>query len=775
MQNDFSCEKCDFIPGGIVIFLIDSDMKLEYGNKYYYEYFSNGKKRNLNICEEDKLIIENAIRNLNENETTTVYYSCNTGKNGKRRLAMSVRKDGENRVFGVMCDITSRYNVLINVQKEKEKFASALCNSQNIVFDDNLLTHKSTLYIPQKDGSRIDTISMPDSEGYLNKENIHPNDREQFLEKVYNPNEAMLSARMKLPDDKSWKWYRVRRQFELDCDGKPMRIFGVISNIDEEKLHEKELREKIEIDPVLKIYNRNAAVSRIDEYLENNAGNRDFALIVLDIDDFKSINDTYGHLYGDAVISMVTEKMRSVAEPYGILGRYGGDEFFVFLKDMNDGELSEIIEKIMQSINNVLVMEEKKITCSIGAAFGSSFDFNPKYKDLFERADKALYNVKRNGKANWEAYDEKIMGSSGGHAIDYESEDDKSNIELLESRDMMKVFLELSAGAKTSDAAIYKIIHYVAEKFDIDWLQIMQVNCREDLITIKYEWCNDSSFRNNSGRSGYYVHSDIERFRDYFEKNPVFIIKPGNTEGFSMKFQREFEKNMRHSVLYNANITQDDSFYMFVCTRFGKEKEWKEKESDELNSATKMMTMYVAQADKETENEVRYKKMVDYDKKTGLYNIQKFYEQIGRLRKIALENDESVAVIHTDIDNFLKFNREFGIEAGDDVIASFAKYINGNDNPSISISAHLDGTDIFLSALRIKTGELDFIKEVEEVNKSFCEIQNKKYPGSNIIMKTGVYILKKNDIGGEGLDLALMAKRAVKDFKESFCVLYEEK
>ena len=76
---------------------------------------------------------------------------------------------------------------------------------------------------------------------------------------------------------------------------------------------------------------------------------------------------------------------------------------------------------------------------------------------------------------------------------------------------------------------------------------------------------------------------------------------------------------------------------MFVCTRFGYENPWQIEECVELNMATKLMTMYISQSDKETENEKKLRKIIDYDRKTGCYTIAKFYEQIGRLRKFAEE------------------------------------------------------------------------------------------------------------------------------------------
>lgn len=633
----------DLLPSGIVVFSLDKEIQLIYGNKYYYDKFSDGKKDTLNIDENDAEVLKTAVQSINDNNSVKAEYSFNI--NGEKHRAQMVISQCENGYIGAVSDVTDSYN----------------------------------------------------------------------------------------------------------------------------------MKQKIEIDSDLKVYNRNAAVSRINDYLAKHRNDNRFALLVLDIDDFKSINDNYGHLYGDTVIAMVAKKLRELAEDCGIVGRYGGDEFFVFLEDMSYDEITETSTKILNGIASLQFVDERQITCSIGIAIGEMFDGVPEYKNLFERADKALYNVKENGKAHWRVYDEATMGGNkSGHAIDYENDESDADEELLKSRDLMKVFMELSSGARTSDAATYRIIHYVAEKFGIDWLQIMQVDCKEDLITIKYEWCSDKNFQNNSGRSGYYAHSDIMRFRNHFEKNPVFLICPEITEGFSPKFQREFEKNMKHSVIYNASVTSDDVFFMFVCTRFDKAKAWTEEEALGLSSATKLMTMYVSQANRETENERRYKKLVEYEKKTGLYTMQKFYEQLGRLRKVAAERGDDVAIVHTDFKQFIKFNRKFGLEAGDDVIKAFAEFIQGNEDPECNIRAHIDATDIFIAGKRIPKGDLGIAERVDNINKAFCEEQNKKYPGANLMLKTGIYILKDGDTGGDAIDFAVLAKDAVKDADTSYCVMYEE-
>ena len=208
-----------------------------------------------------------------------------------------------------------------------------------------------------------------------------------------------------------------------------------------------------------------------------------------------------------------------------------GDEFFVFLKS---SRIAENADRVVDYVCKINISDDKRITCSVGVADGRIFEEVPDYKALFSKADKALYSTKKNGKAHWE------------------------------------------------------IIRYVAEKFDIDWFQIMKVNTKEDLITISYEWCSDPKFQNNAGKRGYYAHSDIEHFKEFFEKYPVFILSNEKINGFSLKFQREFEKNKKNGeVVYNANITTGDSFFMFVCTRFGYENPWQIEECTFLKAIRK--------------------------------------------------------------------------------------------------------------------------------------------------------------------------------------------
>ena len=757
LKKYFEDDSYNIMPCGVVAFQNDSTLKIISANDYYYSTYANGNFESLNICEEDKNIIAD-LKDKNE-----VVYKCIVSDGTIRYICMHLTKYNENDILGILMDVTEQHTNLVRMKDERRCFTFALKSSKNIVFEHNVADDNMTLYIPVKGQTELKKLSIPNNTEDAVYELADKRDYGYLKENIYNEKVENISVRMKLPGNKNYEWHRIFRNFEHDEKGNLKRIFGTITNI------EKELKEKIEIDPVLHVYNRNAGVERINEYIKSNPKSRDYALFVIDIDDFKNINDTYGHLYGDTVIAMVAEMLNKATDDDAIVGRYGGDEFFVFLKS---NRIAENADRVVDNVCKINISDDKRITCSVGVADGRIFEEVPNYKALFSKADKALYSTKKNGKAHWEIYNENIVYDNSSHAIDYEAEDAENSTELFKTRDMMKVFLELSSSAKNSDDAMYKIIRYVAEKFGIDWFQIMKVNTKEDLITISYEWCSDPKFQNNAGKRGYYAHSDIKHFKEFFEKYPVFILSNEKINGFSLKFQREFEKNKKNGeVVYNANITTGDSFFMFVCTRFGYENPWQIEECVELNMATKLMTMYISQSDKETENEKKLRKIIDYDRKTSCYTIAKFYEQIGRLRKFAEEKDEQVALLHTDFSGMLDFNERFGQIEGDKVFTEFVNCILPSDN-DYNIITHIDGADIFFSAFRFKN--LESFDKIDALNKQFSKMINEKYPGAHLIVKTGIYVLKTNEVVGVGLDKALKAKKTVKNPTESFCIVYDK-
>ena len=112
----------------------------------------------------------------------------------------------------------------------------------------------------------------------------------------------------------------------------------------------KKLKKYTEIDDLTKIYNRRF-LSKIAHELHNQKN--DYSLIIFDLDNFKNINDTYGHQFGDDVLIKVTEESRKILRNNDYFGRYGGEEFVVFLPNTNIEDTIEIADRIRIAISNI--------------------------------------------------------------------------------------------------------------------------------------------------------------------------------------------------------------------------------------------------------------------------------------------------------------------------------------------------------------------------------------------------------------------------------------
>lgn len=164
----------------------------------------------------------------------------------------------------------------------------------------------------------------------------------------------------------------------------------------------KKLKDEAENDALTGIYNRKATEERIEKLL-NDPETRRGALCFIDVDNFKTINDSFGHLYGDEVLKQMAENLKSCALPGDAVGRIGGDEFMIFLRNYpSEEQLKQKIAGICGNFRRYTAGGQ--ITGSIGVARYP--DDGDCYGVLFCKADQALYHLKRSGKDGYQFYNE---------------------------------------------------------------------------------------------------------------------------------------------------------------------------------------------------------------------------------------------------------------------------------------------------------------------------------------------------------------------------------
>jgi len=161
----------------------------------------------------------------------------------------------------------------------------------------------------------------------------------------------------------------------------------------------EDLQNKADTDQLTDLYNKMATERLIKEYLEGDGKNSSCVLFVIDIDNFKKINDTMGHAFGDSVLSQLGHQIRAWFRVNDIVGRIGGDEFMVFIKNVKNPDIAKKEgQRIMQFFEGFHVGEYTKYspTASVG---GAVYPTDAKdFESLYKAADKAVYKAKRAGK-----------------------------------------------------------------------------------------------------------------------------------------------------------------------------------------------------------------------------------------------------------------------------------------------------------------------------------------------------------------------------------------
>ena len=244
---------------------------------------------------------------------------------------------------------------------------------------------------------------------------IHPDDKELVFNAVNELKSSdfiqkdvtrSIEARI-LVAHKTYHYALFRLSIIVNPYDHHVHIFVIINDIDKKKKEELEIFEKANKDSLTELNNRSSfemfAKSHINLLL-NEKGK--CAFFIIDIDDFKNVNDLHGHIQGDILLRKIANVLREEIKPPHIVARLGGDEFVaLFINVVNEEgvlkEANRICEKVKQ-----ISFQNYKITCSIGVCISNHY--LRKYDDLYLYADKALYKAKREGKNKVVLYKENM-------------------------------------------------------------------------------------------------------------------------------------------------------------------------------------------------------------------------------------------------------------------------------------------------------------------------------------------------------------------------------
>ncbi len=332
-------------------------------------------------------------------------------------LLCAMEIDGSPVIQGVIRDITKRKQSENALKESEFRWKFAIEGSGDGVWDWNIQTNEAKYSKRWKEmlGYTEDGI-LPTNDQWLTR--IHPDDLLIVAEKM----QAYLGGKTEIYvveyrlrcKDNSYKWILGRGMIvSYDVDAKPLRMIGTHTDITERKQMEEQVRQLAFYDPLTKLANRLLLRDRLTQAI--SAGKRShchIAVMFIDLDNFKSLNDTHGHVIGDLLLIEVASRLKNCVREHDTVARFGGDEFVVMLNELDVDKAKSILQTtiVAEKIRHILskpyrliishhgqsdITVEHDCTASIGVAL---INHEGNQDDIMEWADAAMYEAKEAGR-----------------------------------------------------------------------------------------------------------------------------------------------------------------------------------------------------------------------------------------------------------------------------------------------------------------------------------------------------------------------------------------
>ncbi|WP_319422816.1 two-component system response regulator [Pleurocapsa sp. FMAR1] len=313
-------------------------------------------------------------------------------------------------------EIKEREQITQLFQASEARLESILNSLEEVVWSADATTSNLLFLNPaarQVYGRSVaELLNNPD----LRLESIHPEDRDRVelsLASSFNPSNDLEYRIIQPNGEVRWVWERSRLIF--DKTGKAHRRDGIICDITQRKQVESELSYEAKHDSLTKLPNRAAFIERVEEALTQSKRDPNylFAVLFIDLDRFKIVNDSLGHLVGDELLITVAEILLECSRSQDFVARLGGDEFTILLDQVETIESGSIIAaRIQTKLNYSFCLQGHTVftSASIGIVIG-----NNQYQDsseILRDSDLAMYRAKSLGKARHEVFDQEMYAET---------------------------------------------------------------------------------------------------------------------------------------------------------------------------------------------------------------------------------------------------------------------------------------------------------------------------------------------------------------------------
>lgn len=524
---------------------------------------------------------------------------------------------------------------------------------------------------------------------------------------------------------------------------------------------------KVQLDPMTGLFNKVAMEQIVKNRMTAKSENK-FFLAVIDVDNFKNVNDMLGHLFGDEVIQDMASAISKIAPKGAFIGRVGGDEFLVFSDDCEEDEFLLQMKKLCEQAHYEYVCDEGIVsaTCSVGYVEGQ-LNNEINYEEYFHSADIAMYVAKQNGKAQCCKYNHKMRmkrRSTDKNLLLQQRKEKEFFGETRYDAEFVATAYGLLSDSKKITTSISLLLRKISERFQLDSVRVYEWDQEKQGYRVDYGWSKEA-------KQLFYA-TDKTLQEKWFQKNGVvaskYIIEDFST--MSEALREDLSCCVNHALVL-TNLIHSVETCGFVCFE-AKEmvREWSIYEVTTFEALTKAISAFIF-LEKEKQKDKKIIESISMkDEVTGLYK-KKAFEQMSQDILVNKQLDKIYGFLYVDICKFSLLNERYGYDSGNEVLKVLAEKFMQGDCVQLACRSHSDCFVLFVES----DARGSLIVELECLLGDALRTLNQKYRGHVFQLKAGLYVLQPDELNIETMiENANLARKQIHGKDGKFIQIYEE-
>lgn len=510
----------------------------------------------------------------------------------------------------------------------------------------------------------------------------------------------------------------------------------------------------------------------INEYAANTDVYGTFMLI--EVDNFKQLNDMYGYAFGDQMIATIAKVLTGTFRNSDIIGRISGNRFVVFMKGKASQDLIyQKANEVCREVQKIYSEEaEQRASISVGVACfpGHGAD----YSELVENAETALEWAQESGKNLCRIYETDMVESSLEYLNDgVNPSGDKKDYEEFYN-EISKMTFRLMEDTTDADSSIHLLMQRIMDYFGFAVIAtLLVVPDKPRTLKNVYTVVAEGIFNNKDHETQYtqerwnYIKKVMERGRYMF---------CSNTE--NPECENIFPDYGAAEIVSGLRLPMGNKAYLSGITDFvyvGKEHRWEEREIRLLESFTRILSVYISRIHTFDESAYLAKLMKERDSLTGLYNYEMF---LTRMREIISKQTQWCDIVYTysDFRNFKYINDTYGYNVGNLLLRKFGEILLNTGDEDFLCAARLHSDNIIVA--RKNTSGVSAAKYAILVDKynEYITKELRNYVHDNMVnIRSGIYVATKESVTvEEAVTNAGYACKKSKDGSTNKCMLFTE-